>query len=255
MLNSILYWIKASNLVEPEDPKTKIRPPLKLTILGKLIEKYDPYLEDIASLWCIHWELSTNKNMATFWYWAFNELNLVEFSPSRLIELIEKYISEAQNKKVASSSLIKDVNCFLRTYSTDDKFDGNIIEDNINCPLVSLGLVTQSGDTYRWRIGKHTNLPTEIFGYGLYKFKELIYKDSIEIKLDQLRFGKYSPGKIFGLSNVEIPNYIEKFNSIYPNALNIISTNNLNLLRIDNQLNSEMILENYFKTLTDPSKC
>ena len=112
-------------------------------------------------------------------------------------------------------SLIKDINCFLRTYSyiepnENTKSSLALIEDNINCPLVSLGLITGKDGIYRWRIGRHTNLPTEIFGYGLYKFKELVYKNEIEIKLDQLRFGKFSPGKIFGLSNVEIHNYIQQ---------------------------------------------
>ena len=64
----------------------------------------------------------------------------------------------------------------------------------------------------------------------------------------------FSPGKIFGLSNAEIPIYIQQFNSIYPNALNIISTNNLNLLRITNELNSEMILDDYFKNVTEEVK-
>lgn len=253
MLSSILYWIKAVGLVESKDPKKTIRPELKLTRLAEIINKYDPYMEDISTLWCIHWELATNEKLATFWYWIFNECNLIEFSGNRLIEMMQEYIKDNGLKNVAESSLTKDVSCFIRTYSSSDKDIDQDIEDSIDCPLAALGLIRKNKDidnVYRWTAGTHTNMVAEIFGYTLYKFKEICYPDAIEIKLDQIRFGKYSPGRILGLSNSEIQDYIYEFGNIYEGSLNIVTTNNLNSLRINSNINSQTILINYFKKTT-----
>ena len=42
--------------------------------------KFDPYLDDPATLWLIHWQISTNINQATAWYWAFNILRENQFT-------------------------------------------------------------------------------------------------------------------------------------------------------------------------------
>ena len=66
MVNSIKYWLNAYQIVDFSSGE-----PFQ-TKFGKIIEKNDPYLEDIKSLWLLHWKLCTNPNQATFYYWFFN---------------------------------------------------------------------------------------------------------------------------------------------------------------------------------------
>ena len=58
------------------------------TELGKSIfddkDGFDPYLDDPATLWLIHWQISTNINQATAWYWAFNILRESQFAVETL---------------------------------------------------------------------------------------------------------------------------------------------------------------------------
>ena len=39
-------------------------------------EGKDPYLEDIGTLWLLHYNLAKNMEDATSWYFFFNEFNL-----------------------------------------------------------------------------------------------------------------------------------------------------------------------------------
>src|SRR3990172_1273373 len=77
MVQSIRHWCLATRMLQ-EDPGTRanrgrqVRP----SDLGRRLflgdEPWDPYLEDTATLWLIHWLLTTAGERATTWYIAFN---------------------------------------------------------------------------------------------------------------------------------------------------------------------------------------
>ena len=43
-----------------------------------------PYLEDIGTLWLLHWLLVTNRERATTWRFAFNYIHQPEFTKAWL---------------------------------------------------------------------------------------------------------------------------------------------------------------------------
>ncbi len=76
MVAAIHYWLQATRIAE--------RGPGGLcpTALGQAVfaaDGLDPYLEDEATLWLIHWLLSTNGTQATVWRWFFNHFHQAEF--------------------------------------------------------------------------------------------------------------------------------------------------------------------------------
>ena len=60
MVNSIKYWLGAYQVI---DFSTDIA---VQTDFGELIDKYDPYLENPATLWLLHWKLSPILIMLLF---------------------------------------------------------------------------------------------------------------------------------------------------------------------------------------------
>ena len=54
MVNSIKYWLNAYQIIDFSNKE-----PIQ-TRFGEIIENYDPYLENIKSLWLLHWKLCTN---------------------------------------------------------------------------------------------------------------------------------------------------------------------------------------------------
>ena len=62
MVNAIRYWLMAAQLIE--SGKTGFNP----TKIGKKVfgaRGYDPYLEDEATIWLVHWLIASNPELAT----------------------------------------------------------------------------------------------------------------------------------------------------------------------------------------------
>jgi len=82
MVRSIRHWSLACEILR-EEPKTRgLR--LAPAVFGILLfgdGGRDQYLEDINSLWLIHWHLCTNESRATTWNWAFNSENILLVEP------------------------------------------------------------------------------------------------------------------------------------------------------------------------------
>ena len=70
MLKSMVYWMQASGLVKQRIKTTSMPIGFKLTEFAIELMDNDPFLEDPATLWLLHIGLVTNKDLATFWYWA-----------------------------------------------------------------------------------------------------------------------------------------------------------------------------------------
>lgn len=63
MVNAIKYWLRATTMIEDSAES------LVATPIGKAIfsegDGWDPYLEDEATIWLIHWLLATNFELAS----------------------------------------------------------------------------------------------------------------------------------------------------------------------------------------------
>ena len=66
MVKSLKYWLQTSKIIE-ESKKNEY----KLSELGELIYKYDPYLEDIFTLYFIHINIIKNIEKAYIWKFVF----------------------------------------------------------------------------------------------------------------------------------------------------------------------------------------
>src|SRR5262245_9439685 len=72
MVRSIRHWcLTAGVLEEVPASRTALRP----TRLGRALfadDGLDPYLEDPATLWVVHWQIVSNRVRATTWFWTFS---------------------------------------------------------------------------------------------------------------------------------------------------------------------------------------
>ena len=75
MVRSVRFWAEAADIVE--STKTGHQ----LTVFGRDLlvgstkrPAYDPYLEDIRTLWLLHWKLATNRKALVFgWDYLINQ--------------------------------------------------------------------------------------------------------------------------------------------------------------------------------------
>lgn len=223
MVSAIKYWCHAYKIIEEsvvEDQKTKM---IKPTSFGKdlLAENgLDPYLEDLASLWLLHWNLTKPICQATTWYFVFNEFKKFDFTSDELLyELKDFKDREFPNNKIVDNSLIKDINCLTRMY-VEQKINNTNIEESIDCPFVELNLIkTNDHRHFHFNIGDKPGLAPEIIVACCLDFYSEQNNNSGTIALSRLLYEKNSPGLVFKLSEsslyAAIENVAEKFRSIY----------------------------------------
>ena len=73
----------------------------------------DPFLEDLNTLWLIHWKLATNERRSTGWCWLFNLLHTDEFTRDSVFELFTSELKRRNIVGPSDSSLHRDIDCAL----------------------------------------------------------------------------------------------------------------------------------------------
>ena len=201
MVNSIRHWLKASKLIIIEQNEKEI------THIGKAIfseeNGWDPFLEDDATIWLIHWLISTNPEQATSWYWFFNHFHKPEFTNTEVVNALSQFAKEKVNANFAASSIKQDAAVLLRTYVQSKKSNQATYEDALDSPLSLLKLISYSPATksYYSRLERRDNLPIGIFGFAICDL--LSQLNVSQIPIEDLIYSKdngFAPALIFRLT-------------------------------------------------------
>lgn len=143
MVKSLRYWMQATGLTK--EPDKGLSREQSLTEFGKKVLEKDRYFEEEGTWWFIHYKLATNEELATSWYWLFNEFKTKEFTKDEFINTLDKYVKYHNESaaNVAESSLEGDYSCIINTYISRNKTRQYKIspEDNMDCPLSQLNLL------------------------------------------------------------------------------------------------------------------
>jgi hypothetical protein len=247
MIKSIRHWCLATRVIdEAQSPQGKILHPSKLG--KKLLEDWDPYFEDDATLWLLHWNLASAGTRSATWYWAFNKFHEYAFTRQAITESLTHYIHNHGWTDVSESTIKRDVDCLVHTYLS--KQDGNIGDDPIECPLTSLDLLIQEpdGDRLRFRVGPKNSLSIGIFAYALAEFWNKLCPERLTLELRQLTGLEGSPAYIFKLDEESIFNYLDGLKDATNGAMIFEDTSQVRRVVKQNEspLNSMKILEAYY---------
>lgn len=137
MVKSLRYWVEACRLVSSFSKDS-----IELSDKGKLIFDNDPYLETSFSWGLIHYWLVTNYEFAPVFYKIFNDKTLSLINRKETPEYLQELFNSDGVGLVNINSLQKDIAIFISSYYSENSFITNP-EQNNNCPLSSLGLLTR----------------------------------------------------------------------------------------------------------------
>ena len=152
MVKALRYWLQAVGLTEEPNSGKRVQ---TFTPLGQSVFTNDRYIEELGTLYLLHYRLSSNKTDATAWYYFFNEFTMSEFSRDDFVEFLQRRIRmEDSDAAVAIRSLNDDFSCIINTYLPRYKTSPNRVapESNIDCPFGELGLIdilSKEKKTYR----------------------------------------------------------------------------------------------------------
>lgn len=250
MVNAIRYWCLAFKILD-EDNGERLNSYEPSQFGLKLLSNsgWDPYLEDPATLWLLHWNLFRPPCYATSWYFAFNEFNQVSFTADDILFSLKEYIGRAYpSNKTKDSSLKRDINCMLRMYV--EKNSSKLLkEDSINCPFTGLGLITAYNDSkkYAFSFGNKSTLSHEIVVAACLEFSSRTENSSKTISISRLLYDPGSPGQAFKLTESSLCESIEKV-SKYFKKISISDTAGMIQFLYDSEpaFLSEMLLDSYY---------
>lgn len=219
MVNAIKYWAEVSKMVET---RVVNRATVQaVTEIGDFlldrIEGRDPYLEDIGSVWLLHFLLCFDDDHLTSYRYFFNYSNSIYFEKTKLADdLFEDLPRLTGSASVNKSTLKKDIECFLATYSQKNRGGAKkktVDEDHFTSPLSELGLIQDLGrGFYQCDLGERPSLPIEIFTYALVEYSRIANLNSLSklVSFEDLLVKPLSPGRIFKLSESELGRFLDE---------------------------------------------
>ncbi len=203
MVAAMRHWAIATRILIDNKRHNFIAPtPLGHKIFGN--GRLDPYLEFPASLWLLHWQISGHAEKTT-WYWSFNNFPEIFFERTRLVNGLEKVARDCEWKPIATTTIKRDVECFVRTYVARRTSPRSSHEDTLESPLAELGLIRPIGkkDGFRFVRGPKSTLGRGVFIYALIDFWRA-YSDARTLSFEAIAHEPGSPGRVFLLDENDI---------------------------------------------------
>ncbi len=222
MVTSIRHWLLMMGVAQVEGRE------LKATLLGKRIfgdleGGFDPYLEDPATLWILHWNLCGPGSAAFTWAWAFNVFREYEWTRDGLTDAVMDAAGSRVVKPPSRETVERDVATFVQTYAADER--GQNTEDSLDCPLRGLGLIRPGFERhFRFEIGSKPSLPPAIFAWALGHFWRWKYAHTKTVSVRDITHAEGSPGVVFKLDDDSVLEYLDALADLTDGALRFEDT-------------------------------
>ena len=209
MVASIRFWLEALGLAVIDGRARSGYP----TELGQKLFReggWDPYLEDPATLWLLHWRLVETPKIASTWSLVFSSWVRSAFTRTELLDWLEEVAQEAGNQRTSRNSLKRDLDVFVRTYAPGRPERCRSPENTFDCPLTELGLIRPLDRELYW-FGRdmRSNLPVEVFAYALAKYWKAHADQQQTLSFERVLYGRGAPGAAFKLSDAGLAAHLE----------------------------------------------
>ena len=219
MVASMRHWANVSGIISEQSDKKRI----ETTSLGQFIfgeDGLDPFMENPATSWLIHWHLCGRETKTT-WFWAFHHHPSISFERETLITGIKKLAEDRKWTRAAVNTIRRDVGCFIRTYVAQSAPGNASYEDSLDSPLTELGLIRPSGrrDEFRFVRGPKPSLGPGVFCYAVTDFWHRYFNNATTLSFEALNHEPGCPARVFLLEENDMVDMLmaleETSNGIY----------------------------------------
>lgn len=243
MVASIRYWLRAARLTNSQDQFSKLG-----NYLFDPEDGVDPFMEDEATLWLVHWLIASNTDGASTIAWFFNKYHKGLFDQAELRAALSSYLQDfvQANRRPSASTQKNDVSVLVRLYAKSH--NAAVVEDALDSPLSELGLIKENGKTdYMSTFEDQPELPCEILGFAI---AELVrYREVSVLPLEELIHSKdnfVSPGTVFRLTESSMMLKIEELVRRYPLSFALRETAGLRQLYLEGEWDPCTLLDSYY---------
>ena len=242
MVSSINYWMKSFGLVEKNNSLSDLA--------DFLFSKngVDPYLENNATLWLLHFHLVTD-NFASIYSLLFNEFRKkrIEFNKKHFLYFIRRKCEET-NSNYNEKTVQRDISVILRNYvkpkkankNLEDLFSGIFIDLNLIEPLKKFN--EEDMDWYKIENKDRTDIPAELILYCILSN----LGDNNSILFDDMLFRHNSVGNVFALSTKGLLEKIQILTEKY-SSITFSDDAGIRLLQFKSKQNKFKVLRRYYE--------
>lgn len=239
MVSSIRFWLKAFNIIDNKDNTTEFGKRLFDDETG-----YDPFLEDEASLWLLHYQLVKN-GFASIYSIIFNEFRKEKlfFNKETFVNYVKRIGESNPDLNFNENTVAKDFIVFSNLYKNNP--ESKDVEDSFSGILSEIELLKTTGkgkeELFYIENTERDNLPESIVLYAILDNPN--YGNSIN--LNSLEFDLNSPGSIFSLNRLGLMN---KISDIIDDFKDITFTDQAGIkeLQFKNKVDAYTILDKYY---------
>lgn len=244
------YALTAGIIAENQQDQA---PMYSITPIGHQLfsESGDPYLEDPASTWLLHWNMAggeNNRPIKTSFYWLFSVWNGGAFTRDELTEALLKLAADQQWRRVSRTTVQRDVDCLLRCYIVASE-NSAAPEETVESQLAELRLLTQGQGRYSLTNTQRRTLPDSIFLYALISFWKR-QGNTRSITIDSVVHAPSSPGRVFAMREDEVLERLQRLEIIAGDSIALSETAGLKqVVRSSEFPDTTTILRNYLSRI------
>ena len=237
MVSSIRYWLKVCNIYNDGE----------ISSLGHYLfndnNGKDPYLEDLATLWLLHFNL-VFKAQASIYRIFFCEFQRgrTHFTKEQITNHIKyKLIDNGQKNSYNESTVKKDIDVLIHNYALPRKPQSN---EDYSALFIDLDLLRINGDgkEYYFNTEGKRKVPMQIFLYALAILKDI--EGDTTLPYDDIR---HYIGMAFCMTDAEIIEILKQLSSQYSNHLAYSDEAGIRQIQFIKDIPPEQILNDYYE--------
>jgi len=234
MVSAIRYWLKSFGLYD-EDGLTDLAHYLFDDNEGR-----DPYMEDLATLWLLHFML-VYTNEATLYNWTFMKFQRErkQFDRLQLLSFVKREMTEAGKIKIFNENTMKkDIGILLQNYvlpKSDKSFE------DFSSLLIDLNLIhqTDDGKAFYFNIDAKRKITPDIFLYAIVMMKGEDKTVSFDLIQDI--------SLIFCMNGMETIKMMKYLSEEYSKYVSYNEVAGIRQLQFVNDIESKQILEHHYR--------
>ena len=214
MVRAIRFWVQVTGIAQPADKG------FEPTVFGRrILSDYDEYLEDVRTLWLLHWNISSRVDDPLFaWDYLLNKWQHPELSRSEVLRAFEGEAIRL-DRTLSEVTLAQHFDVFLHTYvSVVD--DNQVHEDSLDCPLSELRLVIPVGErrigsggrretVYCFRREPKPEITPALFIHCIDDFWRKRRENEQTLTFRDISVAEGSPGQVFKLPEQDLRDRVE----------------------------------------------
>jgi hypothetical protein len=203
MVSSLKHWMRCFDITDSNDKVTDFA----IKLLDN--EGWDPYIEDEATLWLLHYKL-VKKGQATTYNFIFNELRRekIEFTKENFLAFVKRKAEQNKILPISEKTLTDDFGVMGKMYLRSNA-QAKDKEDTFSGLLTELDLIKTFGKRgEEFFIIENTNkdeIPDPVLLYSILEMENI----GLSVSLNAIENDFNSPGAIFAINKTGLINKIE----------------------------------------------